>query len=46
MLNDKKLRVAERKDLVGSLLITGFPPRERTRLAPQLEAIRKFRHRA
>ena len=40
MLNDKKLRVSDRKDLVGSLLITGFPPRERARLAPQLETIR------
>jgi myo-inositol-1(or 4)-monophosphatase len=35
-LNDKKIRVGERKDLVGSLLVTGFPPRERSRLAPHL----------
>lgn len=40
LLNDKKLRIADRKDLAGSLLITGFPPRERARLAPQLETIR------
>ena len=39
-LNDRKIRVAERKDLVGSLLITGFPPRERPRLAAQLDALR------
>ena len=40
VLNDKKLRIADRKDLGGSLLITGFPPRERKRLAPQLDALR------
>jgi myo-inositol-1(or 4)-monophosphatase len=39
-LNDKKMRVADRRDLVGSMLITGFPPRERLRLAPQLEAMK------
>ncbi|MEO8161598.1 MAG: inositol monophosphatase family protein [Arenimonas sp.] len=39
-LNDKKIRVADRRDLNGAMLITGFPPRERARLAPQLEAIR------
>jgi myo-inositol-1(or 4)-monophosphatase len=40
VLNDKKIRVADRKDITGALLVTGFPPRERARLAPQLEAIR------
>ena len=40
VLNDKKIRVSDRKDLAGSLLLTGFPPRERPRLAPQLEAMR------
>ncbi|CAN5123982.1 inositol monophosphatase family protein [soil metagenome] len=39
-LNDRKIRVADRKDLNGAMLITGFPPRERARLAPHLEAIR------
>jgi myo-inositol-1(or 4)-monophosphatase len=39
VLNDKKIRVAERKDLNGALLVTGFPPRERARLGPQLQAI-------
>jgi myo-inositol-1(or 4)-monophosphatase len=42
VLNDKKIRVADRKDLAGALLVTGFPPRERARLAPQLEAIRQL----
>jgi myo-inositol-1(or 4)-monophosphatase len=39
-LNDKKIRVADRKDLAGAMLITGFPPRERPRLAPHLDAVR------
>lgn len=38
-LNDRKMRVADRKDLNGAMLVTGFPPRERSRLAPQLEAV-------
>jgi myo-inositol-1(or 4)-monophosphatase len=38
-LNDKKIRVAERKDMSGALLITGFPPRERARMAPQMAAL-------
>jgi len=42
VLNDKKIRVAERKDLNGALLVTGFPPRERARLGPQLEALRQL----
>ena len=42
VLNDKKIRVAERKDLNGALLITGFPPRERQRIAPQFEALREL----
>jgi myo-inositol-1(or 4)-monophosphatase len=40
VLNDKKIRVADRKDLTGALLVTGFPPRERPRLGPQLETLR------
>jgi myo-inositol-1(or 4)-monophosphatase len=39
LLNDRKIRVTERKDLSGSLLVTGFPPRERARLAPHLACI-------
>src|SRR5690606_19516770 len=42
LLNDRKIRVAERKDLNGALLVTGFPPRERKRLAPQLDAVGKL----
>jgi myo-inositol-1(or 4)-monophosphatase len=38
-LNDKKIRIGERKDLVGSMLVTGFPPRERSRLAPHLACL-------
>lgn len=40
VLNDKKLRVTDRKDLNGALLVTGFPPRERARLGAQLDAIK------
>lgn len=39
-LNDRRIRCSARAELPGSLLITGFPPRERKRLAPQLEAVR------
>ncbi|MFC4728157.1 inositol monophosphatase family protein [Coralloluteibacterium thermophilus] len=38
-LNEKKIRVAERKDLEGCTIITGFPPRERERVAPHLATI-------
>ena len=41
-LNDRRLRVATRTGLDGAMLITGFPPRERTRLAPQLDTIGKL----
>ena len=37
VLNDRKIRVAERKDLTGSLLITGTPPRDRARVGPHLD---------
>lgn len=40
LLNDKKLRVSDRKDLAGSMVFTGFAPRERSRLVHQLETIR------
>ncbi|MDQ2701511.1 MAG: inositol monophosphatase [Pseudomonadota bacterium] len=39
-LNERRIRVSERKDLGGAMLITGFPPRERARAAPQLECLR------
>ena len=39
VLNDKKIRVTERTDLSGAMLITGFPPRERERLVPHLACV-------
>lgn len=41
-LNDRRVRVASRNDLNGAMLITGFPPRERARVAPHLDAIRSL----
>ncbi len=41
-LNDRKIRVSDRKDLNGAMLITGFPPRERPRLGPHLAAIQSL----
>ncbi len=42
VLNDRKIRVAERKDLAGSIIVTGFPPRERERAGAQLECVRQL----
>jgi len=42
VLNDKRIRIAERRDLAGSLLATGFHPRERVRTGPQLECVREL----
>ncbi len=39
VLNDKKIRVAERKDLGGTVIGTGFPPRERARASTQLKTV-------
>lgn len=39
VLNDKRERVSERRDLAGAMLVTGFPPRERSRLEPQLACV-------
>jgi myo-inositol-1(or 4)-monophosphatase len=39
VLEDKRIRVAERRDLDGALLCTGFPPRERARAKPQLDCL-------
>jgi myo-inositol-1(or 4)-monophosphatase len=41
-LNDRRLRVGARNDMTGAMLLTGFPPRERARLAPQLDTIRRL----
>lgn len=42
VLNDKRIRVSERKELTGSILITGFPPRERKRLGAQLACMQSL----
>lgn len=39
-LNERRIRVAERKDLAGTLITTGFPPRERERAGAQLDCVR------
>lgn len=39
-LNERRIRVSARPELEGAMLVTGFPPRERKRLAAQLEATR------
>lgn len=39
VLNDKRVRVADRQDLDGAMLITGFPPRERARASAHLKCI-------
>ncbi|HST46171.1 MAG TPA: inositol monophosphatase family protein [Luteimonas sp.] len=38
-LNERKIRVAERQGLAGAMLVTGFAPRERKRLEPQLACL-------
>lgn len=38
-LNGKKIRVAERRELPGSMIATGFPPRERGRTPAQLDCL-------
>lgn len=42
VLNDKRIRVTERKDLEGAMLITGFPPRERERVGAHLDCVREL----
>jgi myo-inositol-1(or 4)-monophosphatase len=42
VLNERRIRVNERKDLTGAMLITGFPPRERSRSGPQLDCLREL----
>jgi len=39
-LNERRIRVSERRDLGGSLIATGFAPRERARADAQLECIK------
>jgi len=39
VLNDRRIRVADRKDLSGAMIHTGFAPRERNRASSQLKAL-------
>ncbi|MGE6334558.1 inositol monophosphatase family protein [Stenotrophomonas sp. NPDC077659] len=39
VLNDRRIRVADRKDLGGTMIHTGFAPRERARASTQLKAV-------
>ncbi|MFT4248903.1 MAG: inositol monophosphatase family protein [Pseudomonas sp.] len=39
VLNDRRIRVSERKDLEGAMLNTGFAPRERGRASAQLKCV-------
>ena len=41
-LNERRIRIGERKDLTGAMLITGFPPRERSRAPAQLDCLREL----
>ncbi|WP_313317600.1 inositol monophosphatase family protein [Stenotrophomonas sp.] len=39
VLNDRRLRVSDRKDLEGTMIHTGFAPRERSRASTQLKTV-------
>lgn len=39
MLNDRRIRINQQCELSGAILISGFSPRERKRIGPQLKAI-------
>jgi len=39
-LNERRIRVSERRELAGALLATGFAPRERPRVGAHLECIK------
>ncbi|WP_149193915.1 inositol monophosphatase family protein [Luteimonas suaedae] len=41
-LNERRIRVGERKELHGAMIATGFAPRERERAGAQLECIREL----
>lgn len=41
-LNERRIRVGERRDLSGALLTTGFAPRERLRAGAQLDCVREL----
>ncbi|GAB3305414.1 inositol monophosphatase family protein [Luteimonas notoginsengisoli] len=38
-VNERRIRVSERKELAGALIATGFPPRERKRAGAQLKCV-------
>ena len=38
-LNERRIRVSERKDLAGTIIATGFAPRERARAGSQLKTV-------
>jgi myo-inositol-1(or 4)-monophosphatase len=42
VLNERRIRIGERNELTGAMLITGFPPRERARAPAQLECLREL----
>ena len=39
VLNDRRIRINTQREIGGALLISGFPPRERKRIGPQLKCI-------
>ncbi|MDR6840128.1 inositol monophosphatase family protein [Pseudoxanthomonas sacheonensis] len=41
-LNERRIRVTDRKDLAGAIIGTGFAPRERARAGAQLECVREL----
>ena len=41
-LNERRIRVTDRKELTGAMITTGFPPRERARAGAQLECVREL----
>jgi len=45
-LNERRIRVSERRDLSGSMIATGFAPRERARADTQLECVKALLHEA
>jgi len=42
VFNERRIRIGERNELTGAMLITGFPPRERARAPAQLECLREL----
>ena len=42
VLNERRVRTSDRKDLSGAMIATGFAPRERARSGAQLECVREL----